>query len=371
MPEQEVTLYIHIGMGKTGTSSIQNFLAGNHKVLWNLCSCLYPNMVMSDFLNGSFINHQKLFLADDIKSRKEKILTAVDFCRKHSRNKIIFSAEALFEDNDGPALAKELSEIPGVNLKIIVYIRRQDQWLESAWKEWGYKSNKYRDISHYIQQRDCNWLKALRRWEGAVGRARIIVRCYEKAQMPDGLIPDFFQTVGIDYNANKWRPQKDLFKGFKGDVMEVIFLNKRFCTGDSDTRLQGFFERNLDESFQKESFKSYSFLSPTEKISVLTRYESANQTIAREFLGRDDGVLFYEPWPEPNEPWEPYGGLTVEKVIPIFTQALCNMDDFYNNKNRPFRGQYSNKTAGSPTQERGVGIFGVLDAILHKCKLKK
>jgi len=324
---QDVTLYLHIGAGKTGTSSIQNFLAGNSKRLYDSCSCLYPNMAGKNFLAGGFINHQKFFTTTDERTRTEKIQEAVNYCQKHKKEKLVLSAEALFESIDGPAFAGKLARIPGLHLKIIVYLRRQDHWLESAWKQWGYKSDKYRDIADYIQKRDCNWLKRLQLWEQAAGRAGIIVGCYEKQQLPQGLIPDFLRLMGIDYTAHSWIEQRDLLMGFNRDIMEILFLNKKYCYGEPDVRLQTFFENYLDESYQKESFEAYSFLSPNERISILERNERSNQIIAREYLGREDSRLFYEPWPDPDEPWSPYRGLALETVIPVFSQILFTMDD--------------------------------------------
>jgi hypothetical protein len=34
--------------------------------------------------------------------------------------------------------------------------------------------------------------------------------------------------------------------------------------------------------------------------------------IAREYLGRPDGILFYDPLPNPNEEWQPYDELLEE-----------------------------------------------------------
>jgi hypothetical protein len=329
---QNITLYLHIGAGKTGTSSIQNFLAVNSPELWNSCSCLYPNMGGEKFLAGGFINHQKFFTTTDVTTQIKKIQEAVKYCQKNNKEKLVFSAEALFESKDGPSLAEKLVRIPGINLKIIVYLRRQDHWLESAWKQWGYKSEKFRDIADYIQKRDCNWHTKLQLWEHGAGKASIIVRCYEMEQLPQGLIPDFLRLIGINYNSHSWVEQKDLFKGFNRDVMEILFLNKKYCHGEADVRLQMFFENYLDEYYQKESFKPYSFLSPKERISILERYEKSNQIIAREYLGRVDGRLFYAPLPDPDEPWTPYGGLTIEKIVPVFAQMMFNIEN--NDDNR-------------------------------------
>ena len=333
MSEEKVTVYLHIGAGKTGTSSIQYFLAGNNRILWDSCSCLYPNMGKSNFLNSRFINHIKFFKNHDKKYQIEKIQEAIKFCKKHSKKKMILSDESFLENNKGPALVKELFNIPDIDLKIILYLRRQDSWLESAWKQWGYKSQDYQDISEYIYKRDCNWYTRLHLWDQVIGKEKLIVRCYEKQQLPDGLIPDFLDSTGIDYHSHSWIDRKDLFKGFNRDVMEILFLNKDFCTGIADNRLQGFFEKSLDESFQKDSFKSYSFLSPAEKIFILKKYEETNQEIAREFLNRKDGILFYEEWPSEDEAWEAYQNIPLESLVSTFTRILYNLELNTNSSN--------------------------------------
>lgn len=319
MKKKKITIYLHIGAGKTGTSSIQNFLKGNMDILFQLCSCIYPKP-------NKGVNHNKLFKNPDKKAVLAIIEREIAFCKKNKKEKIVFSSETLFESQFGPEIAKKISEIPQVDLKIIVYIRRQDLWLESAWKQWGYKMEIYKDLSNYIKRRDCNWYKKIKLWEEAIGKERIIVRCYEKEQLPHGLIPDFITAIGIDYDSYTWVNREDRFKGFNRDVMEILFLNKNFCENSSDNRLQSFFERNLDKSYQKEFFKSYSLLSPLDRISILEKYDTSNQLIAREYLKRSDGRLFYEPWPSMDDEWEPYRGLTIESIVPIFTQILYNLE---------------------------------------------
>jgi hypothetical protein len=158
------------------------------------------------------------------------------------------------------------------------------------------------------------------------------IRCYEKEQLPRGLIVDFLEAVGIDYDLHAWIEQKDQFKGFQRDVMEILFLNKEFCTGENDIRLQVFFEKYLSESYQKQSFDSYRFLSPEERRSILEKYAASNAKIALDFLEREDGRLFYEPLPNPSEKWMKYKGLTVEDMVPIFVRVLYEMDKEYQEK---------------------------------------
>ncbi len=311
-------------------------MAENREKLWRSCSCLYPNLEMDDLLSGQFVNHQDFFLQTDTAFKREKILTTIAYCKKNSIKNLVISAEMLFEREIELPFARELSQIPGVDLRVIVYLRRQDYWLESAWTQWGYKSKNYVDVHDYIIKRDCNWLGRVQMWEEAVGRERLVIRCYEKEQLPNGLISDFLGVIGIDYGSYSWIEQKDQYRGFKSEVMEILFLNKDFCIDENDNRLQVFFEEYFDESYQKQSFEGYSFISPKERIMILDKYAESNTLIAREYLKRDDGRLFYEPYPDPEAPWESYKGLTVEEFVPVFAYLVYNIDMKYRQQHKPF-----------------------------------
>ena len=43
-------------------------------------------------------------------------------------------------------------------------------------------------------------------------------------------------------------------------------------------------------------------------------------------MGRGDGHLFYDPWPDPDDPWEPPRSLTAEDLAPIITEMITNLD---------------------------------------------
>ena len=86
------------------------------------------------------------------------------------------------------------------------------------------------------------------------------------------------------------------------------------------------------EALGKDPFFARQFFSPfaipaTRRIEILQRCEESNRKVAREFLGRADGVLFREPWPSPDEPFQPYGGLTTEKLVPILLHILQKQDE--------------------------------------------
>ena len=325
-----VTVYLHAGTEKTGTSAIQAFLNVNRTNLVKGHSCLYPNF-SSERVDGSENYHNHCpHLVRNYRKFLEKTRDSVEYCRQQDIDKIIISCEGLWHYSK---IAKDLtgivSEYDNVNIRLIVYFRRQDDWYESSWKQKGHKIAGLSTAYDYANSHRLPWLSHLRQWSENIGHENIIVRVYEKEQLPDGLLSDFLSVAGIEYRQNAWNaPEKNNLNenpGLSRDILEILHLNKNFYLSERDHRLIRFFSDNLGNEYKKQPFEKYRMLSPRQRISILETYDEMNTTIAREYLGRKDGKLFYEPWPDPDEPWEPYEGLTVEKIVPVFVQMLYSV----------------------------------------------
>jgi hypothetical protein len=59
-------------------------------------------------------------------------------------------------------------------------------------------------------------------------------------------------------------------------------------------------------------------LSPAERADLVVRYSETNAEIAREYMGRDDGVLFRDPLPDPGQPWDQYDGSSSQALSEIW-----------------------------------------------------
>lgn len=327
-----ITIYLHTGTGKTGTSAIQAFLNYNRENLIRDFSCLYPNFSGYSIQKGNNChNHCRSILKTDENIILANIGKAVAFSKKNNISKIIISCEGLF---GRPDLCRRMSEkFPDgedVSFRIIVFFRRQDHFFESSWKQWGSKDTRFLTIDEYIDNHTIRWLENLRKFESAFEKKTIIVHPYEKEQMPDGLISEFLKIAGIPFKGYNWiePPESNINinLGFNRDIIEILSLNKSFYKSIHDNTLLDFFYETLPEKYQKKPYERYNFLSPSQRITILEKYEPMNQIIAREYLGREDNTLFYEPWPEPNDPWQDYEGLSVEKIIPVYTQMLFNLE---------------------------------------------
>ncbi len=332
----EITLYFHIGATKTGTTALQRFLEKNFSRLMNEFGVFYPNFHDTNIftsMRAGYNYWQGHYFENTDGSEDIKVFAnCIKYCKQNSLTSIVILHEALLVN-----WHERLGRLAGkldANIKIICYVRRQDHHLESAWKQWGHRfvssTQIMESVNTHAEQwggwRSTDWGKLLEPWVNNFGKENIIVRPYEKQQMPDGILTDFLQTIQISW------PEKpevgndvSINSGFSRDVLEFLYLNRDLYEDIPNQSLHNMMNAVLGSSYQKKPFVSYGILSPRERLEILKKYEFSNQSVARNYLKRDDGILFYEPWPDPDDFWEPYKGLTVESLVPIITKVMYNL----------------------------------------------
>lgn len=140
----DIKLIFHIGMGKTGTTSIQWAMENNQKALADQGVCylgMWLDMIDPEFegLAGTV-----KFLLDppDLKAGyAQKFVQHVrELNATSGASTFILSNEGLFERPGGiiPFL-RALSTISNINVKAYAYLRDPAGWLRSAYAQWGLK----------------------------------------------------------------------------------------------------------------------------------------------------------------------------------------------------------------------------------------
>jgi len=216
MPKQ---ITIHVGAPKTGTSSIQGFLAANDELLRQR-GLLYPTGRLHPVF-GAAINHSVLVFA----------LTGMmhhlfDFDRDTARQITHESlAKALADpENDHVLLSHEmlystindldvdlLQEIIGDNaVRILIYARRLDDWNESLYRQiiWGriqptstvhhgLRIPKIEDTPHIRNLAQHSPGAVADRYAEILPQAEITVRPFSIHQKNGGLISGFLDVLGV------------------------------------------------------------------------------------------------------------------------------------------------------------------------------
>ena len=323
-------IYFHIGQAKTGTSAIQSFLNYNREILAKQYHILYPNFSTSDLARNSLLhNHanffQKLHELDN-QNKYAEFSRCLEYSIQNGINRIVFSAE-MFEFEWLPILINEASIICKFNYTIILYLRRQDYYVEAAWKQWGHTIQNINTIQDYAKKVHLNWYNTIQLWLQHIPPEKFIIRPYEKSEIGKNITIDFMGLLGvaslIDFTNP---PDNNLNKnhGLSKDVIEILKLCKSLDVDIHSNAILDFVSNSLSNSYKKPAMTNYNFLSPVERLKIIEQYAESNNKIASIFWG-ENAVLFKDTLPDTNEPWEPYRGLTLEKTIPIFMEILLNM----------------------------------------------
>jgi hypothetical protein len=343
-------LYVHIGLPKTGTTAIQYFLHENRASL-KRAGYLYPGKETAHHCLGWRMAGMKGWLASEEAAIEDSRKIFREINESNSAN-VIVSSETMSEgliDHAGrlrAILGEEL--LSAWEIKIIVYIRRQDHWLESWYMEVvGSKdppanSDTFPEfLLHYREYVQIDYETFLRPWSELFGRENIIVRIYEKEQQPQGIIQDFLSVIGVSPDGNFRSTASEFINlGLSHDAVEIIRLCNR--ERDFDPAFRLFLRRHLVRVSPKVPYLPYSYLTPKERYDLVKTYDASNSLVAREYLGRAEGILFYEEQPDPNAQQATYGGLSLEAFIPVAMKLQYdltdNLDGRLRNFENPLRG---------------------------------
>jgi len=347
----KIKLFIHIGQPKTGSSAIQAFLNYNRENLTKNYKVLYPNFFEDDFGKGFQHNHELIFtnakLNNDYSGCIETFKKCKIYCEQHKITKLVISSEG-FGWEWWPELLRQIIDATDFDFKIVLYLRRQDYWIESAWKQWGHKIGEYHSIHDFLCKSQMNWNLVLKNWLAVFDSKDLIVRPFEKNVIGDDVVQDFFGIIGIqDKSGFKEPPDNNLNvnSGLSPEVVEILRICNYMNFKTDDNSLLDFMYASLSERFKKRNpFKGYGFLTIEEREKIVSKYEESNLEIAKIFFATERERLFLDTVKEIDEK-HIFNGLTLENTIPIFVELLFHQFKEINmlkNKNLEFSKQLSN-----------------------------
>lgn len=310
------TVYLCIGTMKTGTTTLQTVMSENAEALskQGYCYPLFP--VCGSKLkarNGHFLIYEDTTLPEQ--DRKEKSIAV--------RSKCLNKIKKLAEQYDNIVLSEELiwhysrknenfwidtqemfREI-GCDLKIVVYLRRQDELIQSLWNQNVKRGTGIALTFHeYLDKKMYSYFpfryhKKLSQISEQMGKENIIVRVYEDGQYEGehkDLLSDFFYTLGISYTDDFVIQDMGRNPGINGNYIEMKrIINGVLKKNEIDDiafkpMLSASSYMSLLEGVEKTSMFTYE-----EQVEFMKTYQKGNELVAREFLGREDGILFRKP----------------------------------------------------------------------------
>lgn len=313
-------VYINIGTPKTGTTVLQTFLRENEEELNKQGFC-YPMLKLGiePFYadrNGQFLVYESKTEENKAEREAEVRNMAYQQLQKYIEKypNIILSDEQIwYRSRKCKHFWKDVQNRfreMGCDVKVIVYLRRQDLLVQSLWNQSikMFRKNKltFKECleKNYFRYHPLNYYDNLKNIEKFLGKENIIVRPYEWDRFEGeehSLFSDFFQSVGLTLTEG-FHKTLGMNYGLEGNFIEI----KRWINNmPGYAEIRDFLSRpvlNASMYYTKlEENENANMFSYEEQKAYLAQFEESNRKVAEEYLGRRGEPLFYDEVKEEPE----------------------------------------------------------------------
>ena len=326
-------LYIHIGRAKTGTTALQNFMAANagplaaygvkyadtgrfytthHPLAWSL------HREANESCGGRYWPRASRYARLEMEPAEYWAAMLREMNTSDHEAFVVSSEEfgvVLDLHLTAPLLARHLK---GVEVYIVVYFRRQDEFLQSVYnqavkgEEDRFTGSFWDYVNPILEVGGADCMKVVSPLAKAFGEDRIIVRVYEKEQLKATIFDDFLSVFGIESGDGFTQIERVQNPRLSPELLSVIRkMNRIPMAATVRHRLLGML---IERYPRTRTFSSHGVLSPVNRLQLLERFRESNAKVARTYLGRADGRLFLAPEPDPNEPFREVAFSTEEAL---------------------------------------------------------
>ena len=309
-PNRPLDLVLHVGAGKTGTSSIQAFMRGNRDRLASL-GTLYPRSPggarharlvlfaspdeeLVNFPHWSRQRHQ-----DPARFRKvfrRRLLREIE---ESGLSRVLLSDEELFKAS--PPALQRLATFTGEvarNLRVVCYLRRQDDHMVSRYQQ-GVKIGWVSRLDAWAHEDMTDlydYATRLIRHEELLRPTELVVRRYEPGAFSGGsLLQDFLEAAGIDARVDELAQISDRNASLDAETVEFLRLLNLHRV-EQEGAVPGLIDnRELVSRLSKASTGPTLSLPGPELDRFMAQWDQTNRQVAERFLGDPTAELFREP----------------------------------------------------------------------------
>ena len=351
--EDKPLAYIHIGLEKTGTTTLQEFAYQNSALLAE-DNIYYPESpgIRNHTNLPAYAYDQNL---NDLAERKnitnpndriyfrsafeEKFKKEIAPIRAKNMNLLVSSEHLSSRVGDETEIRKLMTLFTdfGYQPKIIIYLRRQDELVLSTYSTWV-KCGATQPLSlGAYKKRRYDYLAQLKLWENTVGKKHIIVGIFDSQRLLNGdLIQDFCDKINIDpsryilpttqMNRSLSAKQLEFLKEFNASVPETIEGEKNDFRGEIIKAL---------ESVPGDKKATL----PAKTVAEIQAYfQAANEDIRARYFPEQKEPLFPPPiYPKGKETAQK---MTIEDFLEISVELWKFQQNRINKLSQTFRDQH-------------------------------
>lgn len=319
-------------MPKTGTSAIQSFMVRNRELLLKN-GLAYPSFDIEydeadDNRNGRYIYlyYEKDEVADTCISRTTEAFQNAD--------RVLLSDEGLFlyfikHPDVLERFAARYAE-KGIAVKIIVYLRRQDDYIRSKWAQVVKTSERYtfdEFLAQYHNYETLDYLKSLDELAGIKGVDELIVRVYGRTDLYQGngqsLISDFLSIFDMPLTPDYEKPDRIVNTSLVDKYLEVKRrLNMIPEFGVKGSKVVKYL-RKLQEKDEHLGEMQRPAFSLKARREFLAQYDGSNRAVAQKYFQMPEGSTLF-PEPDRDEPDTPF---SEEEIAEVLGRVILLMED--------------------------------------------
>ena len=285
-------LVLHLGANKTGSSAIQTSLALNVIALRDR-GFIVPNanFEVADKIDGHHVWVMGRLLQNPVEGRETLRNALAKLAGRSSETTVILSAENLAAHPEAPAMFRGIEDI--CDTRVILYVRRQDDYLLSSWQQWNSKVNN--DFWAWLITNVGtvgDWRSYLQNWERVFPQAAITVRVFERPRLArNDVVADFYSWLGLSEASEAFeQPPKDVNPSFNDAIVDLVSGSKVVFENVHDNGFYNFVRELTGDAYLKQSRDS--MISDAQRRAILSRYEEGNKWVAARYLPDEAGPLF-------------------------------------------------------------------------------
>lgn len=304
-------LVLHIGSGKTGTSTVQGFLHRNRRRLVRRAGLLFPSSpgrrrhirlglsVTDDVSVVETIGYHRQGVASpqELRDRFRHELEAE--IAEVAPDRVLLSDEALFGcTQDAMTRLSDYAASITDRVRLVCYLRRQDDHLISRYQQ-VVKTGETQRLTERTARGDFtstyDYADRLRAWRSRMHPDRMVVRAFEREQFVDGsLLADFLDAAGIGLSEDDLRPVDSRNESLDADCVEFLRLLNLYLR-DLGTPRHTISHQRIVRRLAPHSDGPVLTLPDADLDQFMSRWEEGNAWVAQHLLERPDGALFTTP----------------------------------------------------------------------------
>lgn len=310
---EQKDVVLHIGTGKTGTSSLQTLLHRNRKRLLDR-GILYPK-------SPGKRRHIRLGLSmqpDEERPRsspgwrRQQVSTPAQLrplfeeqlraeMAQAPAPLLLFSDEALYGSADGGLRnLREFTDTIARSVRVVVYVRRQDDHLCSRYQQVVKRETETRTLAERVDQMDLSatydYHARLTAWRNILEPDEMVVRRFERASFSDGsLYRDFLEATGVGVmpeDLDEGKTRNESIDAESVEFLRILNLLRR----DHEDEVAGVMKGVRAVRRLEGASSGPTLTLPESRLDrFMAQWEESNSAVARDFLDDSSGTLFTTP----------------------------------------------------------------------------